>query len=119
MLTSDREAQRTTLKTHVAAQGYLTSQGVCDYLKRIFRTVYTPNAMTKRLKQWGFSYKKPKRFPAKADRAVQEAFLKETLELLVTEASNDTPLYFMDAVHAHHTTAYPPMVGFSKVKIPC
>jgi transposase len=35
-----------------------------------------PNAMTKLLKRLGFSYKKPKRLPAKADREAQAAFLK-------------------------------------------
>jgi transposase len=92
------------LRAHLAAQMYLTSQAVCAYVEKTFSQVYTPNAMTKLLKRLGFSYKKPKRFPAKADRQAQAAFLKETLEPLVAQASENTPLYFMDAVHAQHNS---------------
>jgi len=97
-------AELIALKAHLAEQMYLTSQAVCAYVEKTFGPIYTPNAMTKLLKRLGFSYKKPKRFPAKADRAAQAAFLKETLEPLVAQASEDTPLYFMDAVHAQHNS---------------
>jgi transposase len=97
-------AELTALKAQLTEQMYLTSQAVCAYVEKTFGHIYTPNAMTKRLKRLGFSYKKPKRFPAKADRAAQAAFLKETLEPLVAQASEDTPLYFMDAVHAQHNS---------------
>jgi transposase len=92
------------LKAHMAEQMYMTSQAVCAYVEKTFGHVYTPNAMTKLLKRLGFSYKKPKRFPAKADREAQATFLKETLEPLVAQASENTPLYFMDAVHAQHNS---------------
>lgn len=98
------EAESTVLKVHLATQMYMTSQAVCDYVRWTFGHVYTPNAMTKLLKRLGFSYKKPKRLPAKADREAQEKFLKDILEPLVAEAANDTPLYFMDAVHAMHNS---------------
>lgn len=92
------------LKAHMAGHLFMTSHAVCAHVKKIFNHDYTPNAMTKLLKRIGFSYKKPKRFPAKADIAAQEIFLHETLKQLVAEASNDTPLYFMDAVHALHNS---------------
>ncbi len=60
--------------------------------------------MTKLLRRIGCSYRKPRRFPAKADIALQEKFLRETLEPLVAQACDDRPLYFMDAVHALHNS---------------
>jgi|SRR6516165_2288765 transposase len=99
-----RDREISVLKAHMAKQLYMTSRAVCDYVQKTFGHAYTPNAMTKLLKRLGFSYKKPKRFPAKADRTAQETFLKETLEPLVGQASEDTPLYFMDAVHAQHNS---------------
>lgn len=92
------------LKDRMRAHVFLTAQEVCDYVSKEFGCVFTPNAMTKFLKRIGCSYRKPKRLPAKADRAAQETFLKETLEPLVAQASNDTPLYFIDAVHAQHNS---------------
>ncbi len=94
------EALRSRLKTQI----FMTSQAVCAWVLEAFGLAYTPNAMTKLLKRIGFSYRKPKRFPAKADRAAQEAFLREVLEPLVAQASAATPLYFMDAVHAQHNS---------------
>ena len=99
-----KEEEIAILKAHMASLMYMTSQAVCDYVERSFGHAYTPNAMTKLLKRIGFSYKKPKRLPAKADRAAQEVFLKEILEPLVAQASDETPLYFMDAVHALHNS---------------
>jgi transposase len=98
------EPELFALKAHMAEQMYMTSQAVCAYVEKTFGRVYTPNAMTKLLKRLGFSYKKPKRFPAKADSEAQATFLKETLEPLVAQASENTPLYFMDAVHAQHNS---------------
>jgi transposase len=92
------------LKAKLRTQIFMTSQAVCAWVLESFGHAYTPNAMTKLLKRIGFSYKKPKRFPAKADRAAQAAFLRDVLEPLVAEASEATPLYFMDAVHAQHNS---------------
>ena len=97
-------AEIEVLKARLRAQIFMTSKAVCAWVLETFGHAYTPNAMTKLLKRIGFSYKKPKRFPAKADRAAQEAFLRDVLEPLVAEASDATPWYFMDAVHALHNS---------------
>lgn len=92
------------LKSRMTTHFFLTAQEVCAYVLKEFNVSFTPNAMTKFLKRIGCSYRKPKRFPAKADRAAQEGFLKETLEPLVAQVSSQTPLYFMDAVHVQHNS---------------
>jgi transposase len=97
-------AETEALKARLRTQIFMTSQAVCAWVLETFGHAYSPNAMTKLLKRIGFSYKKPKRFPAKADRAAQEAFLHDVLEPLVAQASEATPLYFMDAVHAQHNS---------------
>jgi transposase len=97
-------AEIEALTAHLSAENFMTSKAVCAHVQQAFGHVYTPNAMTKLLKRIGFSYKKPKRFPAKADRVAQAAFLRDVLEPLVAEASDAAPLYFMDAVHAQHNS---------------
>ena len=85
------ETQLDALKTELDASLYMTSKEVCDFVRRMFETDYTPNAMTKLLKRLGFVYKKPKCVPAKADAAVQEQFAKETLLPLMAQANADNP----------------------------
>ena len=54
--------------------------------------------MTSWLKSHGFSYKKPKGTPSKADPLKQEAFLKAYKSLLKT-TPEDEPILFGDGVH--------------------
>jgi transposase len=97
------EAQLETLKAELDAHLYMTAKWVCDFVRRTFDVVYTPNAMTKLLKRLGFVYKKPKCVPAKADAAVQEQFANETLLPLMAQANGDNPLYFVDGMHPSYT----------------
>ena len=58
---------------------------------------------TKLLHRLGFSYKKPKVIPGKADRAKQEAFLKTYEETKAKLEANDR-IYFLDSTHPEHNT---------------
>lgn len=91
------------LTAELSARLYLTAKEVCGFVQEKFGVSYTPNAMTKRLKSLGFVYKKPKCVPAKADAAVQERFLKETLAPLMAAAGPEQPLYFADGMHPAYT----------------
>ena len=95
--------QEKTLGDHLDDRVYLTAKDIAAWVKTRFKVSYTPNAMTKCLKRLGFSYKKPKCVPAKADEAKQEAFLKETLLPLMEAAGAENPLYFIDATHPAYT----------------
>jgi transposase len=97
------EAQLTALETELDAHLYMTAKEVCDFVRRTFEVIYTPNAMTKLLKRLDYVYKKPKCVPAKADAAVQERFAQETLLPLMAQANADHPLYFVDGMHPAYT----------------
>lgn len=75
-----------------------TSIEVCDYVKKRFGKTYTANGMTQMLKRIGFSYKKTKLIPKKADRVKQEEFLKD-YEKLRNNLKSTEKVYFMDGVH--------------------
>jgi transposase len=97
------ETQLEALKAELDTRLYMTAKAVCDFVRRMFQVVYTPNAMTKLLKRLGFVYKKPKCVPAKADAAVQERFATETLLPLMAQAGPNNPLYFADGMHPAYT----------------
>ncbi len=100
LLTTEQEK---TLSDHLDSQIYLTAKEIAAWVKVEFSVDYTPNAMSKCLKRIGFCYKKPKTVPAKADEVKQAAFLKETLLPLMESASDENPLYFIDATHPSYT----------------
>lgn len=91
--------QRAKLTAELESRLYMTSKEVCAFVAREFGVDYTPNAMSKLLKRLDFVYKKPKRVPAKADAAVQQQFVQQTLAPLMAAAGPETPLYFVDAAH--------------------
>ena len=59
--------------------------------------------MTGLLHQLGFTYKKPKHIPGKADIEAQEAFIKKYRKLRKNKAPEDNT-YFMDGVHQMHNS---------------
>jgi transposase len=90
--------QITELRRHLEGTTYVRVQEICTYVKSTYGIVYTVSGMTFWLKSHGFSYKKPKGTPAKADPVKQEAFIKVYEELLKT-TPEDEPIFFGDGVH--------------------
>jgi transposase len=82
---------------------YCTAAEVCDFVKKRFKKSYKPESMVKLLNRIGFSYKKTKRRPSKADRKAQESFLDKYNELR-TNLAPDESIYFIDAVHPQHNS---------------
>ena len=95
--------QLTALERELDSRLYMTAKAVCEFARRTFEVGYTPNAMTKLLKRLGFVYKMPKCVPAKADAAVQQRFVEQTLAPLMARADSENPLYFVDATHPSYT----------------
>ena len=58
---------------------YATSQQVCEWVYENFGVYYTPKGIVPLLHHLGFSYKKTKAVPAKADKSAQEVFLQKCL----------------------------------------
>lgn len=94
-LSKDQVAE---LSHHLEETTYVKVQEICVYVEVTYGVIYTVSGMTFWLKSHGFSYKKPKGTPAKADSAKQEAFIKVYEELLKT-APEDEPILFGDGVH--------------------
>jgi transposase len=94
-LNSDQTSQ---LISHLETNTYLKVEHICVYVEQTFEVKFTASGMTKWLDRNGFSYKKPKGTPAKADPEQQAAFIEYYEDLLNTISENE-PVEFADAVH--------------------
>ena len=65
---------------HLDEVTYLKVSEICIYVQEEYGITYTVNGMTNWLKSNGFSYKKPKGTPAKADPVAQQEFIEEYFE---------------------------------------
>lgn len=85
---------------------YINTYEVIDYIKSQFGKTYTPSGASVLLHRLGFTYKKTKHEPSKADTAKQTAFLSEMTALLdeIEYNSESAVAYFVDAVHPQHNT---------------
>jgi transposase len=78
-----------------------TAAEVCHFVKKQFGILFTAPGMVHTLHRLGFSYKKTKIVPAKANREEQEAFVKAYQQLRKQQKPTEK-VYFMDGVHPTH-----------------
>ena len=78
-----------------------TTKSVITHVKRRFGVRYSRGGITDLLHRLGFSYKKPKGVPGKADRAEQEKFIRKYKRA----KSQGGLIYFGDATHPTFNTA--------------
>lgn len=90
--------QTAQLVAHIEGTTYLTVQEICAYVLKTYGVSYTVPGMTAWMHSNGFSYKKPKATPAKADPVRQKAFI-EFYEALLTTTPEDEVILFGDGVH--------------------
>ena len=76
---------------------------IIAYVENAFDVVYSVPGMNKWLHRNGFSYKKPKGRPYKADEEQQAKFIKKYKRLKKQAGTEDT-LVFMDSVHPTQAT---------------
>ena len=88
---------------HLENNMHLTAKEICAFVKKTFKVKYTPKGMTSLLHQLGFTYKKPKHIPGKADIEAQNAFIKKYRRLPKKKAPEDR-IYFMDGGHPMHNS---------------
>jgi transposase len=96
-------AEQLELTTHLESRIYLSAKEVCSYVEAKYAITYTIKGMTSLLHQLGFSYKKPKHVPGKANQKAQEEFIEKYQQLKATKSSDDR-IYFMDGVHPLHNS---------------
>jgi transposase len=89
----------------------LSSAEPIEFVKTSFDVEYTPRGMGKLLKRLGYTYKKPKLVPGKANPEAQLEFLEDYQLITETLGTNDV-VYFSDATHPTHNTM--PAYGWIK-----
>jgi len=82
---------------------YTTTTQVADWIYQAFGIRYKSNSVRALLKRLGFSYKKTKLIPGKADAAAQREFVKSFKKLESNLKENEV-IYFGDGVHPQHNT---------------
>jgi transposase len=99
--------QMTLLDQHICEHIYPAAAAIVEYVQDRFDIQYTVNGMTSLLHRMGYTYKKPKAVPGKADEIAQRQFVQQ-YESLKSSKKPDDPIYFMDGVHPQHNsvTAY-------------
>lgn len=95
--------QISELLSHLDDNLYVKSSDIILYVKSRFNVSYTIHGMKDFLHNNGFSYKKPKGLPHKADKKRQEFFVKfyNRIKSIIPKSS---PLLFIDSVHPTQST---------------
>ena len=97
------EIQQEQLKDHLRENIYLSASQVRSYIEKVFSITYTNKGVVNLLHRLGFTYKKPKLIPGKADAEKQKVFLEE-YEKLKKERKEGEEILFMDGVHPQHNS---------------
>ncbi len=93
------------LKVFLVENTQTKAKDIVSHIKKQYGISYSVIGVTKFLHRLGFSYKKPKIIPGKAERNKQEAFIKEYQRIKSHLGKNDQ-IYFLDSTHpTHNTTA--------------
>jgi transposase len=90
--------QANELVKHIEESLYLDSINIRIYLEQKYGVKYSNSGMLSWLHSNGFSYKKPDRIPAKADREKQAEFIK-SYKKLKSNLEKDDVILFGDGVH--------------------
>jgi len=90
--------QTSSFIQHLEEHTYLKVSEICAYVLKTYQISYSVSGMRDWLHAHGFSYKKPKGTPSKADPIKQKAFI-EYYEKLMNETFEDEPIEFGDGVH--------------------
>jgi len=90
--------QEDELAAHIEENTYLKAHKICEYVHHKYAVTFTLSGMTQWLERNGFSFKKAKGTPAKADPEQQAQFIKG-YEKLLKDTPEDEPIEFADAVH--------------------
>lgn len=97
------DEQTQELIAHITEYTYTKQIDIIAYIDKTYQVTFTVPGINKWLKRQGFSYKKPKSMPYKADLEKQAAFIEKYRELKES-LSADEGLFFMDAVHPTQAT---------------
>ncbi len=95
------EEQQRSLKIELRTRIYNTADQVIAWVEKRFGVTYTLRGMQVLLKRLGFTYKKNRLIPGKADPEAQRQFVN-WFEKVRAELGPADRIYFGDAVHVKH-----------------
>lgn len=96
-------SETSELMVHLEDHTYSSTKEIIAYVAATYRVNYTQQGMHDWLVKHGFSYKKPKESPAKADPIKQKQFIQKYEYLKRTTPLNQ-PILFMDSLHPTQAT---------------
>ena len=95
--------QQNELKAYLKINTQTKAKDVVEHIKKEYGFSYSTIGVTKLLHRLGFSYKKPKIIPGKANLEIQKEFLIKYKEIK-SKLKNNDQLYFLDSTHPTHNT---------------
>ena len=105
------QKQSNLLELHLQEHTYLHVKNIVAYVALAWGIEYTVAGMTNWLKRHGFSYKKPKLVPGKANIEQQLEWIEE-YEQLKGNLEEDETICFIDRVHLTHNV----QLGYGWIK---
>ena len=93
--------QENDLSDYLESHLFQNASSICDYINKKYNINYTPEGFVITLHRLGFSYKKTKKVPAKANKEAQEKFVEKYNEIKENKKETEK-IYFMDGVHPTH-----------------
>lgn len=93
------EFEELELADHIEAKIFLSSKEVVAFIKKKYKVKYSISGCTNLLHRLGFSFKKSKGVPGKANKELQEEFIE-----MYNALDPDAKVYFGDATHPLHNT---------------
>ena len=97
------EKEKVKLKKDLREHTFLTAKAVRDHVWKKFDKSYSIDGINKLLHTLGFTYKKAKAVPAKADRFKQEEFISAYGKIRKNIKENEK-IFFLDATHPMHNS---------------
>lgn len=96
------------LQLHLITTTYQKTQHICEYVKKKYNTVYSISGMISLLHRMGFSFKKAKSVPGKANKEEQKKFIEDYEKI----KSSNGKIYFADSTHPQHN----PVIAYGWIK---
>lgn len=101
------EDQQLELSLHLESQIYLSVKDIVAYIEKTYGIQYTVSGATKLLKTMGFTFKKPKPVPGKADKKKQKDFIT-----IYNRLKSHGKVYFSDSTHPQ----YNPVISYGWIR---
>ena len=95
------DAEMRQLDMHLQEVTYRRVDDIIAYIELEFDVKYSRSGLTNLLHNLGFSYKKPRKVPGKANRSAQKQFLEKYKKIRKNMGPNDR-LLFVDGAHPQH-----------------